>query len=202
MKDEAPNQSVFVESGPEAGRADQGRSGKSRFGNDRADEGPADGEHSPKPGRRVRIVLTPLQRALGLLVRREHSRKELTRKLIARGLDAGDVENAVDRLAGEGWQDEARFAQWLVRGRAAGGYGPIHIRAELSTHGLARDAIAAALDSFEGDWADNARELVRRRYGEAVADDIVLRRKAVNLLMRRGFDGTCIQFATRFDPDE
>ncbi|PAM41636.1 recombination regulator RecX, partial [Acinetobacter baumannii] len=37
---------------------------------------------APEPGRKRRVrEQTPVQRALGLLVRREHSRKELTRKL-------------------------------------------------------------------------------------------------------------------------
>lgn len=62
--------------------------------------------------------------------------------------------------------------------------------------------LAAALATFEGDWADIARELVRRRYGVAVVDDLKLRRKAADLLMRRGFDVGCIRAATRFDHDD
>ena len=150
---------------------------------------------------RKRPVQTPVQRALGLLVRREHSRRELTRKLVARGLEAGEVAAAVDRLTDEGWQDDARFAESLVRQRAASGYGPIHIRAELGTHGLDGDAIAAALDTFEGDWTGNARELVQRRYGPDLADDPARRRKAAELLMRRGFPGDVVRAATRFDED-
>src|SRR5688572_10908200 len=73
---------------------------------------------------------SPTQRALGFLVRREHSRKELTRKLNSRGLDATEAAAAVERLAGQGWQDDARFAESLVRSRAGNGYGPIRIRAE------------------------------------------------------------------------
>jgi regulatory protein len=108
-----------------------------------------------------------LQRALGLLVRREHSRRELTLKLTARGLDADEVAAAVDRLASEGWQDDTRFAENMVRSRAAAGYGPFHIRAELAMHGLDSEAIAAAMAAFDGDWAANARDLVRRRHGDA-----------------------------------
>ncbi|HET6397547.1 MAG TPA: regulatory protein RecX, partial [Pseudoxanthomonas sp.] len=117
--------------------------------------------------RRSRAQPTPVQRALGLLVRREHSRRELTRKLAARGVEAGEAAAAVERLAGEGWQDDARFAESLVRGRAGTGYGPLYIRAELATHGLGGEAIAAALATFEGDWSEVARDLVRRRFGEA-----------------------------------
>lgn len=152
--------------------------------------------------RRKRPVATTTQRALALLVRREHSRKELTRKLMTRGLDPVEVDEAVDKLADAGWQDDTRFAESVVRNRVNGGYGPIHIRAELGTHGLDSDAVAAALDSFEGDWLDNARDLVRRRFGEAVANDLALRRKATDLLMRRGFPGDIVRAATGPDPDE
>lgn len=152
--------------------------------------------------RRQRPVATTTQRALTLLVRREHSRKELTRKLVTRGLDPVEVDEAVAKLADAGWQDDRRFAESLVRNRVSGGYGPIHIRAELGTHGLDSDAVAAALDSFEGDWVENARDLVRRRFGESAADDLARRRKATDLLMRRGFPGDVIRAATRFDPDD
>lgn len=145
---------------------------------------------------------TPLQRALALLVRREHSRKELERKLKARGLDAGAVEAAVSRLADEGWQDDARFAEALVRNRAGGGYGPLHIRAELGTHGLDNAAIEAAMATFDGDWTENARELVCRRFGPEGPQELAQRRKAAHLLLRRGFEGSCIRSATRYEAED
>lgn len=157
---------------------------------------------SPPRPRKPRAQPTATQRALGLLTRREHSRRELKRKLSARGVEEGEAEAAVGRLADAGWQDDARFAEFLVRSRAGTGYGPLHIRAELGTHGLDRDTIAAAMDSFEGDWTEVARDLVRRRFGEAGPQDLAQRRKAAELLMRRGFDGDRVRAATRFDPDD
>ncbi|HBK45520.1 MAG TPA: recombination regulator RecX [Xanthomonadaceae bacterium] len=161
-------------------------------------------EQEPPQGRRKRKAKeqTPVQRALGLLVRREHSRKELTRKLLARGIEAEAAVSAVERLAGEGWQDDARFAEALVRNRAGSGYGPLHIRAELSTHGLDSEAVAAAMAAFEGDWSENARDLVRRRFGESGPGDLAQRRKAADLLARRGFGADSIRAATRFDPED
>ena len=64
---------------------------------------------APKRGRQFKEQ-TPVQRALGLLVRREHSKKELNRKLQARGIEPEAAQAAVERLAGEGWQDDVRFA--------------------------------------------------------------------------------------------
>src|SRR5690606_21332517 len=143
--------------------------------------------------RRRRPELTPAQRAMGLLVRREHSRKELTRKLEARGIDADEARATVARMAEAGWQDDGLFAASLARVRSQAGYGPLRIRAELSTHGLGEDAIGAALEAFaeagEDDWRSVARDLVHRRYGPGVADDLALRRKAADFLFRSGFDG-------------
>lgn len=152
--------------------------------------------------RRARREPTPVQRALGLLVRREHSRKELTRKLSARGVDPDAARAAVDKLADEGWQNDVRFAESLVRQRALSGYGPVHIRAELGTHGLDSDLIATAVAGWDGDWAENARELVCRRYGEAGPDGLEQRRKAAAMLARRGFPADCIRSATRYDPED
>lgn len=161
----------------------------------------ADAAAPAAPGKRRRPELSPQQRALGLLVRREHSRKELARKLTSRGVQAEDAQAAVDRMTAEGWQDDARFAEQLVRSRANNGYGPLRIRAELGTHGLDREAVAAAMDSYDGDWAENARDLVRRRFPGG-ADDPALRRKAADFLIRRGFSGDQVRSAARFDPDE
>lgn len=168
-----------------------------------SDKPGSDQPSSGKPGRHRAVrELSATQRALGLLTRREHSRKELTRKLTSRGLDADEVEAAVEQLAGDGWQDDTRFAESLVRSRVSGGYGPIRIRAELGTHGLDSEAIARALAGFDGDWAENARDLVRRRFGSAVTENLALRRKAADFLFRRGFDGDSVRAATRFDPDD
>ncbi len=159
---------------------------------------------TPASGRKKRRVSeqTPVQRALALLVRREHSRKELTRKLQARGIENEAAIAAVDKLSEAGWQDDTRFAENLVRIRSNTGYGPIHIRAELGTHGLDSEQIAAAMDTFEGDWAENARDLVCRRFGDTGPQELPQRRKAADLLARRGFDGDIIRRATRYDPED
>jgi regulatory protein len=170
-------------------------------------EGAAEpGGQGAEKQRRRRPELTPAQRAMGLLVRREHSRKELARKLEARGVDGDEAEATVERMAEAGWQNDGRFAIGLARMRSQTGHGPLRIRAELSTHGLGDDAIRAAFEALaeagEDDWRTIARELVRRRYGPGVADDLALRRKAADFLFRRGFDGDTVRAATAFDIDD
>lgn len=137
------------------------------------------------------------QRALGLLVRREHSRKELTRKLRAKGVAGEEMELALDTLRRQDFQSDERFAEALVRTRAGTGHGPQRIRAELATHGLARDVLAAALDACDSDWQASADSLVARRYGGKNLSDPAIRRKAVDFLLRRGFDQKTAQAALK-----
>jgi regulatory protein len=142
--------------------------------------------------------LTPVQRALALLVRREHSRKELTRKLAERGIERESALAAVDRLTGDGWQSDARFAEMLVRSRVAQGQGPVRIRAELGTHGLGQEMIEKALAGFDGSWTQAARDLAQRRFGAGlVSADMAQRKKAADFLYRRGFDGEAVRLALR-----
>lgn len=130
----------------------------------------------------------PYQKALELLVRREHSRHELKRKLGDRGAESGQAGQAIDRLVDIGYQDDARFARALARTRAAAGHGPHRIRAELGTHALTSEQIADALEACETDWPTAARRLVARRYAGAKLADPKQRRKAIEFLLRRGFD--------------
>ena len=146
---------------------------------------------------------TPAQRALALLVRREHSRPELARKLRARGISVDEAHGAVERMTESGWQDDLRFACSLVRSRVAGGQGPVRIRAELASHDIAEavveEAFAALAQTGEGDWLTRARDMVRRRFGAGL-DTLPLRRKAADFLLRRGFDGDVVRAVTRAGP--
>lgn len=151
-----------------------------------ATDGDGDADTSSVGRRRRRPEPTPTQRALSLLTRREHSRVELERKLLQRGVEAGLAMEAINRLTEAGWQNDARFAASLVRSRAESGYGPLYVRAELKTHGLPSAQIDEALGAYEGDWLENMRHLLERRYPQA-AESREVQRKAIDFLLRRGF---------------
>jgi len=60
--------------------------------------------------------------------------------------------------------DDAAFARRWVEARAARGYGPARLRAELSARGVARDLIDLALSALEAETTlARARDLARRR---------------------------------------
>lgn len=137
-----------------------------------------------------------LQQAVGLLSRREHSQKELQRKLRERGVEPDEIDAALERLADTGLQDQQRFADSLVRQRIAAGYGPHYLRAQLATHGLDEATIDAAIAAADPDWPELARALIARRFPDGLGDPGD-RRRAMALLQRRGFDGDSLRSALR-----
>lgn len=142
------------------------------------------------------------KKALGLLVRREHSQKELRRKLQARGADPSESIEALATLVAQGYQDDARFGEMLVRTRLGKGYGPLHIRAELGTHGISDITAATLLAEAEPDWSELARGALHRRYAGRPAKDRAETLKRAHFLQRRGFDASTIREATSADdPD-
>ena len=138
-------------------------------------------------------------RALGLLVRREHSARELERKLQAKGYEPADGAAAVAALRREDYQSDQRFAEALARQRLSAGYGPRYIQAEVSSHGIPSALVRPLLDAV--DWPARATELARRRLGSKPATREA-RLKLAQWLARRGFPGDAIRTATsiRTDP--
>lgn len=134
--------------------------------------------------------------ALGLLARREHSKRELIIKLRARGCPEKIITQVVDQLAAEGMQSDARFAESFVRSRIDRGRGPLRIRAELIERGIEDDLIAEALLQYEDWWRDLALEAYNKRYGEdRPSGDIVERSRRSMFLQRRGFTADQIRYA-------
>ena len=142
-------------------------------------------------GARRKTERTPLEVAVGLLSRREHSARELKRKLEARGIEPPEADAALERLQKAGLQDEQRFAESLLRQRVMAGYGPYYLRAELATHGLAESLIDQLIEQLteagEIDWTAVAADLIERRFAAGLSDP-KQRRRAQSLLHRRGFD--------------
>ena len=60
-------------------------------------------------------------KALSLLAMREHTAKEITRKLLEKGYERGDIESAVSRLETEGAISNKRYVESYLRSRARKG---------------------------------------------------------------------------------
>jgi regulatory protein len=148
-----------------------------------------------KPGDKTQV--SAYDKALTLLVRREHSARELKAKLARRGFDAAESAAGIERLQSKDFQNDARFGQMLVRSRIAGGYGPRWITAELKTHGIAEASARELIDAAEPDWAELIRRQLRRRYGSQPAANLAERAKRATFLLRRGFDAATVHSITR-----
>jgi regulatory protein len=132
--------------------------------------------------------LPAYQQAMGLLVRREHSRRELKQKLRLRGKENEEIEAALETLSRQDFQNDERFAMALARSRQSAGYGPLRIRAEMTQHSLSSELINQAIEALVCDWLEMAQGLVERRYLRKIQADPSQSRKAADFLLRRGFD--------------
>jgi regulatory protein len=141
-------------------------------------------------------------KALGLLARREHSRRELRQKLARSGYARDEAGEALDRLGEQHYQDDGRFAETLIRHRSSQGYGPMRLRAELKSHGLSDARIRDLLDAADIDWTEYAAGQLRRRYGAAGTTDAAERARRAQFLLRRGFPAATVRSVTHADVDD
>lgn len=128
--------------------------------------------------------------ALDLLGRREYSRRELAGKLAQRfGLpqDQGVLQDCLDRLASDGYQSDARFAEVFVRSRRARGYGPVFIEQELRQRGIDSELIRTVVDRADAGWSGLAAELKRKKFGQGRVTAVSEKAKVVRFLRYRGF---------------
>lgn len=129
--------------------------------------------------------------AIALLARREHSVRELTVKLGARGVSAAMAEVVITRLIAERLQSDERFTEVYLRQRSSRGYGPIRISLELRERGIDDALISAELrrvaDEGEIDWFACAAMAYSKKYGVRPIEDIKERAKRMRFLQYRGF---------------
>jgi regulatory protein len=139
--------------------------------------------------------------ALGLLARREHSRRELWRKLAARGFPADLATRVLDELERTGALADARFTDSFVRARIAKGQGPQRIRAELAQRGVADDEAEGVLRAADVDWLATIRAVRAKRFGPELPSDYAERARQARFLQYRGFDAAQIRAALECDAD-
>ena len=134
------------------------------------------------------------QKALELLSRRPHSRRELKDKLLRRGVSEEDAEDCMQWLSDRGFLDDEEYAGAVARHYAAKGYGAGRLRSELQRRGIDRELAADTLSNLPDNAgkidAFLARKLTNVNDREAV-------RKVSAALFRRGFSWEEIRAALR-----
>jgi regulatory protein len=136
--------------------------------------------------------------ALQLISRRDYTTAELKERLLSKGCDEREADDAIRALAADGTLDDRRVGAAHVRtaGRVKG-RGRLRILRELQARGIDRD-LARDLVREVGadDEADSiARILLRRRVPRRPGPED--RRKIFQHLLRRGFPSDAIARALR-----
>ena len=120
--------------------------------------------------------------ALKMLMRREHSKLELSQKLQAKGFDIVDVNSSISKLVQQNYQSDDRFSEGFILMRFNQGKGPVKIASELKMRGI---------DTFDlsiFDWFKLAKEIRQRRFGDASSLDYKEIAKQKRFLQSRGFN--------------
>lgn len=136
-------------------------------------------------------------RALRHLVRREHSRAELARKLAPHAESADAVEAVLDLLLAKKQQSDERFASERAR-TLSRKFGATRIRHDLRARGI-EDALIDKLSP--GDEVERARAILARKYREP-ASSREEHAKRARFLQGRGFSYDVIKkVLASADPD-
>jgi regulatory protein len=156
-------------------------------------------------------------RGLRLLAMREHSVKELTKKLFdksEKSLKVDDADDAdgsnssnssdrakvsdaihavIDDLLEKKYLSDERFTEVYIRSRGNRGFGPIKIEAELKSKGVSNNLIQDHLDKGAALWFDNAKAQYQKKYADSPINDYSAWTKRANFMQSRGFTMEQIQ---------
>src|SRR5919198_4574978 len=135
-------------------------------------------------------------RALRFLVRRDHSRAELARKLAPYAESPPALEAVLNDLEARRQLSDERYAETRAD-QLARKYGAAKIRQDLKAHGVA-DAIIERV-SNDGD-AERARAILARKY-RTVATTREEKARRARFLQSRGFSYDTIRRALAFEAD-
>ncbi|GLS15505.1 recombination regulator RecX [Hydrogenophaga electricum] len=130
-------------------------------------------------------------RALRLLAGREHSRAELEKKLAAHEVEEGELQRALDELEAKGFINEQRVVDSVLHRRAAR-LGAGRVKQELQAKGIGAEAVAEAVEALRATEVARAREVWRKKFGEAAADTAG-RARQMRFLASRGFGTEAIR---------
>ena len=146
---------------------------------------------------RDQIVLTEAsQRALDFLSHRPRTVKEIEKKL-SDDYTADIISRVMDMLFQYKYIDDASYAVEYSKERLNSGYGFQKIEWELRGKGIDHELIDAALERFTGLQAKSAAAALRARYRKTPDMDDKERARALNFLLRRGFNHDTAEDALR-----
>jgi regulatory protein len=127
-------------------------------------------------------------RALRHLARREHSRKELARKLAPHAASAAALEQLLEALAAKQQLSDERYAELRAR-QLSRKYGAARIRLDLRAKGVAQELVERVCAAGE---LERAAAILQRKYRGA-AGSREERARRMRFLQQRGFSHETIR---------
>jgi regulatory protein len=158
-------------------------------------------EPQPAPETRKGLAFQPSLkgRALRLLSQREHSRKELERKLAQHEQVPGELAKALDELQARDFINDDRAMESVVH-RRSGKLGAARVKQELAAKGLSGEAVAQAMAALKETELPRAQEVWRKKFGQAPSNEAE-RAKQVRFLITRGFAAEIVRKVVKGEAD-
>lgn len=136
------------------------------------------------------------ERALDLLSRRDHSERELFRKLREKGADPSELPELLEQLRSWGYLDDRRFAENFVRYRAGKAWGKKRYSQELLQRGVRAGIVEEVLNSSP-ELSDRALDEKLSNLVERELDRGRSPEKITASMLRRGFHAAQVREAVR-----
>ena len=125
--------------------------------------------------------------AMDLLMRREHSRQQLSAKLQIRYSNAQKIiSEVIEQLQQEKLQSDSRFTEAFCRYRINKAQGPIKITYDLHQAGITDDLITNVLSQYSEQHLDNAVAALNKKFIPTDKSPAT-KAKALRFLSQRGF---------------
>ena len=134
---------------------------------------------------------------MDLLARREHSERELIRKLATRGFDAALIETTITDLVADNLLSNVRFAESFVYSRFQKGSGPQKIHAELRERGIDDGLISDSIAVYDQQWQERVKDVREKKFGTSQPQNYKERARQMRFLQQRGFTAEQISRAFR-----
>ena len=139
--------------------------------------------------------------AVDILSRRDHSSKELQRK-VARRSGAEFAREAVERLEEMGYVNDERYARNLAQELyERRGMGKKRIEQELRQRGISRETASECAEELDGDDVERIKNLLETKFAGKFSDEKG-RRRTFNAVTRLGYCYSDIRSAMRAMDEE
>ncbi len=132
------------------------------------------------------IFPTIYNKALDIISRREHSKKEVRDKLLKKFDDLSVIEDVIEKLIKNSLLNDSRYAEMYTRARKRKGFGPKRIGYELNSRGVSETLSSIAIEE-EGGWLEAAENAFNKKFKDGISLDFKTKLKQKSFLQNRGF---------------